>query len=112
MAAQNDQQELLDELDVEKFTNKHSANCNKPDAKVYIIRIDRKTIRVSHPDLTGRQILRRVDKTPDTYKLYQKFKGGESNEIAPDEVVSFVRPGVERFMTIPCDTTEGCCGCA
>ena len=51
--------------------------------------------------------MRLVEKTPQTHKLYQKFKGGETKEIASEESVSFIRPGVERFMTIPCDTTEG-----
>lgn len=106
----NPDQELLEELDIEQFAKEHPADCGKPQAKIYIIRVDRKTFRVPDRELTGREILRLVEKTPETHKLFQKLKGGETNEIAPDETVSFVRPGVERFMTIPCDTTEGCCG--
>ena len=102
--------ELLDELDVEQFAKEHPADCGKPHAKVYIIRVDRKLFRVPHPELTGRGILRLVEKTPETHKLFQKVKGGETKAVAPDETVSFVRPGVERFMTIPCDTTEGARG--
>lgn len=101
------EKDALSEVDVEKFANENPADCAKPHARIYIIRVDRKTIRVPHPELTGKQILRLVEKSPETHKLFQKFKGSEAKEVAPDEVASFVRPGVERFMTIPCDTTEG-----
>ena len=104
---ENTEPEALPELDIEQFAKGHSADCGKPHAKIYIIRVDRKTIRVEVPQLTGEEILRRADKTVHTHKLYQKFKGGETKEVAPEEVVSFVKPGIEKFMTIPCDTTEG-----
>lgn len=107
MTHNDPEQELLDELDVEQFTKENPAERGKPQAKIYIIRVDRKAFRVPHPELTGKEILRLVEKTSETHKLYQKFKGGETKEVSPDETVSFVRPGVERFMTIPCDTTEG-----
>lgn len=103
-------QELQEELDVEQFAKENEANCKKPHAKIYIIRVDRKTFRLQFSELTGQKILRLVEKKPETHKLFQKLKGGETKEIAPDETASFVRPGVERFMTIPCDTTEGSCG--
>jgi len=107
MTHSESEQELLDELDIEQFAKENAANCDKPRAKVYIIRVDRKTLRVPRPELTGKELLRLVEKTPQTHKIFQKIKGGETKEIEPDETVSFVRPGVERFMTIPCDTTEG-----
>ena len=99
--------ELLDELDVEAFAKAHPAEREKPCARVYIIRIDREKKRVHEPELNGAQILALVDKTPETHKLFQKFCGGHTEYIEPREVVSFVRPGVERFQTIPKDTTEG-----
>ena len=102
--------QLLEELDVEQFAKEHPADCDKPLAKIYVIRVDRKTFRVPKTALTGKEILRLGEKTPETHKLFRKFKGGETKEIAPDEIVSFTCPGVERFMTIPCDTTEGTCG--
>lgn len=110
MTDKDHEPEPIDELDVEQFTKEHPAERGKPHAKVYIIRVDRETYRVPHPELTGKEILRLVGKTPQTHKLFQKFKGGETKEIKPEEIVSFVRPGVERFMTIPCDTTEGARG--
>lgn len=100
----------LEELDVEAFAKEHPAD-PKPNARFYIIRIDRETKRVRESELNGTQILALVDKTPETHKLFQKFAGGKTEPIEPTQVVSFVKPGVERFQTIPKDTTEGvCCG--
>lgn len=99
----------LEELDVEAFAKEHATD-HKPCARFYIIRIDRERKRVREPELNGTQILELVDKTPETHKLFQKFCGGKTEPIEPREVVSFVKPGVERFQTIPKDTTEGACG--
>lgn len=100
----------LEELDIEEFAKAHSEDRRKPGARVYIIRIDRERKRVREPELNGTQILALVDKTPETHKLFQKLRGGQTKVINPCEVVSFVEPGVERFQTIPKDTTEGTCG--
>lgn len=35
--------------------------------------------------------------------------GGQVKKIDADEKVDFTRPGVERFMTLPLDPTEGTC---
>lgn len=99
----------LEELDVEQFAKQHGER-EKPCARFYIIRIDREKKRVPEPCLTGKQILALVDKAPETHKLFQKFCGGKTEPIEPDEKVSFVRPGIERFQTIPKDTTEGAVG--
>lgn len=93
-------------LDIEAFAIEHP-DVEKPPAGVYIIRIDRERKRVHEPELPGIKILALVGKTPDTHKLFQKFRGGETKFIEPDEVVSFLKQGLERFQTIPKDTTEG-----
>ena len=98
-----------EELDIEIFAKEHPDR-TKPDAGVYIIRIDRERKRVREPELTGIKILALVGKTPDTHKLFQKFCGGETEVIEPDDVVSVLKPGVERFQTIPKDTTDGTSG--
>ena len=98
-----------EELDIETFAKEHPDR-TKPDAGVYIIRIDRERKRVREPELTGIKILALVGKTPDTHKLFQKFCGGETKVIEPDDVVSVLKPGVERFQTIPKDTTDGTSG--
>jgi hypothetical protein len=97
----------LDELDVEQFTKQHPPDCRKPKARHYVIRIDRQRKRVCESELTGRQILGLVDKTPECHLLYQKLRGGEVKTVEPCDVVSFVAPGVERFQTNPKDTCEG-----
>lgn len=99
----------LVELDIEQFVKQHGDR-EKPCARLYIIRIDREKKRVREPCLTGAEILELVGKTPETHKLFQKFCGGVTEPIEPTEKVSFVRPGIERFQTIPKDTTEGACG--
>ena len=98
---------LIEELDVEEFARGHEHDREKPMARFYIIRIDRERKRVDKPELTGREILALVNKTPETHRLYQKFRSGETRIVEPGDVVSFRRPGVERFQTIPLDTMEG-----
>lgn len=100
----------LEELDIEAFAKEHPADHKKPCARFYIIRIDREKKRVREPELSGTQILALVDKTPETHKLFQKFCGGRTEPIEPHEIASFVKPGIERFQTIPKDTTEGASG--
>ncbi len=97
----------IEELDVEEFARSHAHDCEKPDARFYIIRIDRERKRVSEPELTGREILALVGKTPETHRLYQKFRSGKARIVEPCDVVNFRRPGVERFQTIPLDPVEG-----
>lgn len=97
----------LEELDIEEFAKAHEPDQKKPCARFYVIRIDREKKRVREPELNGTQILALVDKTPGTHKLYQKLRGGQTEVVEPDENVSFVKPGIERFQTIPKDTTEG-----
>jgi hypothetical protein len=99
--------EPIEELDVERFAREHPADHEKPPACSYRIRIDREHFVVEQPCLTGRELLRLVDKTPEEFMLSQKFRGGEVEKIEPDEKVDFRRPGVERFMTLPLDPTEG-----
>ena len=73
----------------------------------YRIRIDKVQKVVGVPEMTGAQILGLVGKTPDRFRLDQKVRGGAPRKIEPTVVVSFTEPGVERFMTLPLDQTEG-----
>lgn len=77
-----------------------------PTGKKYRIRIDKEHRVVDVPEMTGRAILDLVGKTPEKFLLRQKLRGGVQ-PVAPDQVVSLVAPGVERFMTIPNEVTEG-----
>lgn len=86
----------------EHFVNKRPV----PKAKKYRIRIDKEQYVVDVTEMTGRQILEIAGKTPEKFLLRQKLKEGVK-PVTPDEIVSFINAGVERFMTIPNEVTEG-----
>lgn len=78
----------------------------KPEAKQYTIRIDKQQYEVGVDHMTGREILALAGKTPEKFLLRMKIKGGVE-PVAADQIVSFQDPGLERFMTIPNEVTEG-----
>jgi hypothetical protein len=79
-----------------------------PAAKLYVIRVDKEKFTVSWPSLTGRAILELAGKTPpERYKLTQKLHGGGAHTVGLDDVVDLRAPGIERFMTLRRDHTEG-----
>ncbi len=77
-----------------------------PRGKQYRIRIDKQQYVVNVEQMTGWEILALAGKTPEKFLLRLKTKGGVE-PVAPDQVVSFMAPGIERFMTIPNEVTEG-----
>jgi len=96
----------VEELDLEEFSKMHGGK--PPKAKRYIIRIDREKYTVNVPKMTGRQILELAKKLPpENWLLNQKLKGGRVVAIGLNDVVDFTAPGVERFITLPKDQTEG-----
>lgn len=76
-------------------------------AKKYRIRIDKEKYVVDLHSMTGRQILALAGKTPETYMLSQKFRGGQVVPVEPDQVIEFHKHEVERFQTLALDPTEG-----
>jgi hypothetical protein len=97
--------EILEEIiDLEEW-----AKAGKPPkkAKRYRIRIDKDYMVVEVHAMTGRQILALVGKTPETYLLSQKFKGGRVEPIKAEQVVEFHVHQIERFQTLALDPTEG-----
>jgi hypothetical protein len=98
--------EMIEDLVVVEAYGKQGKK--PPKAKRYRIRIDREHYDVSVPDMKGRDILALAGKTPpEQWMLTQKLHGGQVKPIGLDEVVDFRAPGVERFMTLPLDQTEG-----
>lgn len=96
----------IEELDLEEFSKMHGGK--PPKAKRYVIRIDREKYKVSVPKMTGREILELAKKLPpDNWLLNQKFKGGRVLAVGLNDEVDFTAPGVERFITLPKDQTEG-----
>ena len=96
-------QHLDDVIDLEAYA---AASRPVPANATYRIRIDKQHYTVSVSNMTGREILALAGKTPEKSLLRQKVKGAVS-EVEPDQRVSFLTPGVERFMTIPREVQEG-----
>jgi hypothetical protein len=95
-----------DIIDVEEFTKANKPH--PPRVRFYRIRIDQKKYEVAERCQTASQLLTLAGKSPvERFQLIQKLRGGKSNPIALDEQVCFDTPGVERFITIPLDQTEG-----
>lgn len=86
---------------------KHHHDKPAPHAKHYAFRVDKERIVVDTPTISGREILAKVSKTPEGFKLYQHRRGHQPILIPPDHIVNLREPGVERFTTMPKDTTEG-----
>lgn len=91
-------------IDIEAYAKRKE---KPPHAKGYRIRIDKEYKEVHVPEMTGRQILALVGKTPETYLLSQKIHGGQVVPIHADQTVDFRDPGIERFQTLALDPTEG-----
>lgn len=91
-------------IDIEVYAK---AKKTPPHAKGYRIRIDKEYKEVFVPEMTGREILGLVGKTPETYVLSQKIHGAQTLPISADQKVDFRAPGIERFQTLALDPTEG-----
>jgi len=95
---------LVDLLDLEE----HSKGSEPPPrAKAYRLRIDDHYYTTPDSELTGAQILELASKTPSGFNLRQRFRGGKVESISPEQVVDLRKHGVERFMTIPKENTDG-----
>ncbi len=92
-------------IDIESYAKKDKC---VPDSRKYQIRIDKQKYVVVEPEMTGMQLLALAGKQPpERYSLYQKSKGGRTEKIELIQVADFRTPGVERFMTLSLDQTEG-----
>lgn len=99
-------EELENEIiDLEEFSK---GNRKPPRKRRYRIKVDRQKYVVNEECLTGKEILLLAGKTPpEQFQLRQKIRGGEVIKIGLDDKVDFTKPGIEKFMTIPLDQTEG-----
>ncbi|MDE3234538.1 MAG: multiubiquitin domain-containing protein [Bacteroidota bacterium] len=93
------------EIDIEVFAMEGRP---VPKGHHYIIMVDREKYKVKQECLTGREILSLAGKNPvNRFQLNQRFKGGKVVKIDYEQTVCFTEPGIEKFMTIPLDQTEG-----
>jgi hypothetical protein len=80
----------------------------KVKPKLFRIQIDKPFFEVQNPTPTGRELLSIAGKVPaEQFSIYQKIPGGQPKRIGLDEKVDLREPGVERFVTLPLDQTEG-----
>jgi len=94
-----------DVIDIEDYSKSGKP---VPLAKKYIIRIDKTKYEVTKPTITGRELLILAGKQPvERFAVYEKRKGGGTERIALDQAVDLRQPGLERFVTLPLDQTEG-----
>jgi hypothetical protein len=94
-----------DVVDIEEYA---TAGKTIPKGRRYRIRIDRVKYVVTVSSMTGRQLLVLAGKEPpERFRLDQKLHGGQTKEIQLEESADFTQPGVERFMTLPRDQTDG-----
>ena len=93
-------------VDLEEFCKEDK---KVPKGKRYQIRIDKEKYIVDSSEITGKQLLELAGKVPtNRYAIYQQLKGGKTVKIEETMVVDLCVPGIERFMTLPLDSTEGC----
>lgn len=95
----------IETLELEEHAKRNGTDA--PHAKNYAFRIDKTRILVNTPTITGAQLLDKVGKSPDQFKLYQHKRGHQPIPIGPNDIVDLRERGVERFTTMPKDTTEG-----
>jgi len=75
---------------------------------IYKVQIDKQVYETRDPTPTGLELLTLAGKfPPNQFALYEKPKGGPPRRIALDERVDLREPGIERFVTLPLDQTEG-----
>jgi hypothetical protein len=97
----------VDEVEIEEL-GRARGDTPLPRARRYVIRVDKEKLTFTVPKATGAEILERAGKVPpEQYKLTQKFHGGGAKTIGLTDLADFRAPGVERFMTLKRDQTEG-----
>lgn len=92
-------------IDLEEYTKSGKP---VPEDKRYQIRIDREKFIIDVECMTGKELLKLANKVPiEKWQLNQILRGGQVKKVGYDESVCFTAPGIERFVTLPKDPTEG-----
>jgi hypothetical protein len=74
----------------------------------YKVQIDKQVYELTTKLVTAIELLQIAGKTPaSAYAIYRKVKGGQPERLNPDQQVDVSDPGIERFVTLPLDQTEG-----
>ena len=76
--------------------------------RTYQVLIDKEHFVFTNSTPTGRELLQEARKLPvESFAIYIKQPGAQPKRIQLDEQVDLSEPGVERFVTLPLDQTEG-----
>ncbi|HEV2495499.1 MAG TPA: multiubiquitin domain-containing protein [Terriglobia bacterium] len=94
----------IEEVEIELFAKRGE---RPPRAKRYVIRVDKQKFVVHTETITGAEILALDRKSQEKFKLYEHKRGHQPILIGPNDPVHLCEHGVERFTTMPKDTTEG-----
>lgn len=92
-------------IDLEVYAK---AGKTPPPGKKYQIRVDNAKFVTDKESIKGSEILELAAKFPvERFQLNQKLRGGQVRRVDYNDIVSLTAPGIERFMTVPLDQTEG-----
>ncbi len=94
----------IEEIDVEEYAKQRK---KFPRARRYRIRIDRERYVVKSPFVTKDELLSLAGKCGDKWRIHQKLRGGQLDEVKDDEKVDLRERGVERFVTMELTQTDG-----
>lgn len=79
-----------------------------PKSQTYKVRIDKDIFDVDTPTPTARDLLFLAGKRPvEGFALYLKPKSGAPVRLELGQTIDLREPGVDRFVTLPLDQTEG-----
>lgn len=74
--------------------------------RAFKFKIDERHLAWGKAEITG-AVLRQLAALQPNYALYLEVRGGHDREIGVNDVVDLSKPGVERFITVVKETTEG-----
>lgn len=101
---QNRQNHEDEVIDLEEYAK---AGKSVPKKRKYRFRVGKDKFVIDQEKLKGREILTIAGKTPPEAWLLSQKKGKAVEQVGLDQEVDLTEPGVERFMVMPKDQTEG-----
>lgn len=93
-----------DFIDIEEYVK---ADKEIPRKRRYRIKVDRDFLLIDKEGISGAEILTKAGKNPKNYQLIQVFRFNRREIVENEEIVDVAACGVERFVTLPLDQTEG-----
>lgn len=74
--------------------------------RLFKFTIDNRQMEWGKPLISG-LIVRRLAAVGPEYALYLEVRGGQDREISDTDIIDLSKPGIERFITVIRETTEG-----